>query len=48
MSAHQLQPVEMANPAQARSDDREIQGLGFDLAETQQNQVGRMQGWLSL
>ena len=48
MSAHHLQAVEMANLAQARSDDPEIRGLGFDLAETQQNQVGRMQGWLSL
>ena len=48
MSAHHLQAVEMANLAQARSDDPEIQGLGFDLAETQLNQVGRMQGWLVL
>ena len=48
MSAHHLQAVEMANLAQARSDDPEIRGLGFDIAETQQNQVGRMQGWLSL
>ncbi len=48
MSAHHLQAVLMANLAQDRSDDREVRGLGFDLAETQQNQVGRMQGWLSL
>ena len=48
MSAHHLQAVEMANLAQARSDDPEIGRLGFDLAETQLNQVGRMQGWLVL
>jgi uncharacterized protein (DUF305 family) len=48
MSAHHLQAVEMANLAQDRSEDPVVQGLGFDLAETQQNQVGRMQGWLSL
>jgi uncharacterized protein (DUF305 family) len=48
MSAHHLQAVEMANLAQDSSEDPVVQGLGFDIAETQQNQVGRMQGWLSL
>ena len=48
MSAHHLQAVTMANLAQERSDDPAIRGLAFDMAETQQNQVGRMQGWLSL
>lgn len=48
MSAHHLQAVTMANLAQVRSEDPEVRGLAFDVAETQQNQVGRMQGWLSL
>jgi len=48
MSAHHLQGVEMANLALERSTDDAVRGLAFDIAETQQNQVGRMQGWLSL
>lgn len=48
MSAHHLQAVETADLAQTRRSDREVRGRGFDLAGTQQNQVGRMQGWLSL
>jgi uncharacterized protein (DUF305 family) len=48
MGAHHLQGVAMANLAVERSDDRAVRGLAFDIAETQQNQVGRMQGWLSL
>ncbi|RFU19723.1 DUF305 domain-containing protein [Geodermatophilus marinus] len=48
MSRHHLQAVEMANLVPERSTDPEIRQLAFDIAETQQNQVGRMQGWLSL
>jgi len=48
MSAHHLQAVEMANLALARSTDEAVRGLAFDISSTQQNQVGRMQGWLSL
>ncbi|MDP9429772.1 MAG: DUF305 domain-containing protein [Actinomycetota bacterium] len=48
MSRHHLQGVEMANLALDRSTDPEVRQLAFDIAETQQNQVGRMQGWLAL
>ncbi|MCV2488748.1 DUF305 domain-containing protein [Geodermatophilus sp. YIM 151500] len=48
MAAHHLQAVEMANYVPARSSDPEVEQLAFDIAELQQNQVGRMQGWLSL
>jgi uncharacterized protein (DUF305 family) len=48
MSEHHLQAVEMANVALDRSTDDVVRGLAFDIAETQQNQVGRMQGWLAL
>ena len=48
MSAHHLQGVEMANRALERSTDPAVRTLAFDIAETQQNQVGRMQGWLTL
>lgn len=48
MSRHHLQGVEMANLAQGRSADPVILSLAFDISATQTNQVGRMQGWLSL
>ena len=48
MSAHHLQGVEMANLAADRSQDREVRQLAFDISSTQTNQVGRMQGWLTL
>jgi uncharacterized protein (DUF305 family) len=48
MSTHHLQGVEMANLALERTDDPQIKSLAFDISATQTNQVGRMQGWLSL
>ena len=48
MSTHHVQAVEMANLAQTRSSDPQVQQLAFDIASTQNNQVGRMRGWLSL
>jgi uncharacterized protein (DUF305 family) len=48
MARHHLQGVEMANLALERSQDRAVRGLAFDIAETQNNQVGRMHGWLAL
>jgi uncharacterized protein (DUF305 family) len=48
MSAHHLQGVEMANLAADRSQDPEVRRLAFDISSTQNNQVGRMQGWLTL
>ncbi|WP_324274070.1 DUF305 domain-containing protein [Blastococcus brunescens] len=38
----------MANLVPERSTDPEVEQLAFDIAETQLNQAGRMQGWLSL
>jgi uncharacterized protein (DUF305 family) len=48
MATHHLQAVEMANLAADRSSDSAVRQLAFDIAELQQNQAGRMQGWLSL
>lgn len=48
MSRHHLQAVEMANVALDRTRDPLIHSLAFDISSTQTNQVGRMQGWLSL
>ncbi len=48
MGLHHQQAVEMANLALLRSEDAEVQQLAFDISATQTNQLGRMQGWLSL
>ena len=48
MSRHHLQAVEMADLATTRSTDPDVLRLAFDIASTQTNQVGRMQGWLTL
>lgn len=48
MSRHHLQGVQMADLVAGHSTDPVIRSLGFDIASTQTNQVGRMQGWLSL
>jgi uncharacterized protein (DUF305 family) len=48
MSHHHLQAVEMADLAADRSHDPAVRLMAFDIASTQNNQVGRMQGWLSL
>ena len=48
MSHHHVQAVEMADLAADRSHDPAVRLIAFDIASTQNNQVGRMQGWLSL
>jgi uncharacterized protein (DUF305 family) len=48
MARHHLQGVEMANVALDRTTDPDIRQLAFDISSTQTNQVGRMEGWLSL
>ncbi|MEU5693598.1 DUF305 domain-containing protein [Actinosynnema sp. NPDC020468] len=48
MAAHHLQGVTMANLARDKSADTAIRQLAFDIESTQQEQVGRMKGWLSL
>ncbi len=48
MSHHHIQAVEMADLAADRSHDPAVRLMAFDIGSTQNNQVGRMQGWLSL
>ncbi|MFC3964785.1 DUF305 domain-containing protein [Nocardia jiangsuensis] len=48
MSAHHAQAVEMAGVLLVRSTDTDVRRLAYDILTTQQNQVGRMQGWLQL
>ncbi|HEX2300478.1 MAG TPA: DUF305 domain-containing protein [Pseudonocardiaceae bacterium] len=48
MSVHHRQAVLMAGLARDRSTDLALKSLAFDIERTQLEQVGRMQGWLSL
>ncbi|MDQ4009631.1 MAG: DUF305 domain-containing protein [Actinomycetota bacterium] len=48
MSVHHRQAVLMAGMARDRSTDPVIQSLAFDIETSQLQQVGQMQGWLSL
>lgn len=48
MSVHHNQAIEMAAVAVTRSEDNRVRSLAYDILTTQQNQVGQMQGWLSL
>ncbi|MDO2379083.1 DUF305 domain-containing protein [Rhodococcus electrodiphilus] len=48
MTVHHNQAVEMSAVALTTSDDQRVRNLAYDILTTQQNQVGQMQGWLSL
>ncbi|UYP20332.1 DUF305 domain-containing protein [Rhodococcus sp. Z13] len=48
MIVHHDQAVEMATIAITNSDDDRIRNIAYDILTTQQNQIGQMQGWLSL
>ncbi|HKR52623.1 MAG TPA: DUF305 domain-containing protein [Pseudonocardiaceae bacterium] len=48
MSVHHRQAVLMASLARDRSTDPAIRSVAFDIETNQLEQVGRMQGWLSL
>ena len=48
MSVHHAQAVEMAEIARGKTEGGEIRTLATDIALTQQNQIGQMQGWLSV
>lgn len=48
MSVHHVQAVTLANWARDHSSDPAIKQLAFDIGSTQNEQVGRMKGWLML
>lgn len=48
MSVHHNQAIEMAAVAVTESEDERVRSLAYDILTTQQNQVGQMQGWLTL
>lgn len=48
MSVHHRQAVEMGDIARLRGGSPEIRSLGYDISTTQNGQIGRMQGWLTL
>lgn len=47
MSVHHAQAVEMATAEVTGGADPAVKNLAFDILTTQQNQIGRMQGWLT-
>lgn len=47
MQVHHAQAVDMAMIIRDRSDDRAIRYLAYDIALTQQEQIGEMHGWLA-
>jgi uncharacterized protein (DUF305 family) len=48
MTVHHRQAATMAALARAQGSEPRIRGLAFDIETTQLEQIGRMQGWLSL
>lgn len=48
MSVHHQQAVTMATLARERADDVAVRQLAFDIETNQRDQIGRMQGWLSV
>jgi uncharacterized protein (DUF305 family) len=48
MSVHHTQAVQMAAFELSAGSDPDVKRLAYDIVTTQQNQVGRMQGWLQL
>ncbi|WP_224389765.1 DUF305 domain-containing protein [Pseudonocardia sp. ICBG1293] len=48
MTVHHRQAVEMASWERDRASDPRVRQLAFDIETTQNQQVGRMQGWLGL
>ena len=47
MSVHHDQAVDMATTELTGGADPAVKNLAFDILTTQQNQIGRMQGWLT-
>ncbi|ARP69942.1 DUF305 domain-containing protein [Streptomyces pluripotens] len=48
MAVHHQQAVEMSYIIRDRTENREVRGLAYDIAQTQANQRGMMLGWLDL
>ena len=48
MTAHHAQAVEMAEIIRDRTEDAALRLLAADIALTQQQQIGRMRGWLDV
>lgn len=47
MSVHHAQAVDMATTEITGGADPAVKNLAFDILTSQQNQIGRMQGWLT-
>lgn len=46
MSEHHAQAVEMSLLTLQRADSRDVAALAYDIATSQQNQIGQMEAWL--
>ncbi|MGL4745069.1 MAG: DUF305 domain-containing protein [Dermatophilaceae bacterium] len=46
MQTHHAQAVEMALLVRDRSDDEQLRAVAYDIATSQQQQMGQMYGWL--
>ncbi|RCV54034.1 DUF305 domain-containing protein [Marinitenerispora sediminis] len=46
MSAHHAQAVDMSMTVLETAEDPTLRTVAYDIATTQQSQIGRMQGWL--
>lgn len=47
MQSHHAQAVEMSMIVRDRTDDARVRTLAYDIALTQQQQIGQMYGWLT-
>lgn len=48
MTVHHNQAIEMSAIAVTSSQDQYVRNLAYDILTTQQNQVGQMEGWLTM
>ncbi|ROR91830.1 DUF305 domain-containing protein [Nocardioides aurantiacus] len=48
MQVHHAQAVEMSLIVRDKSDDPEVRALAYDIATSQQQQIGQMAAWLQL
>ncbi|MFG1697133.1 DUF305 domain-containing protein [Nonomuraea sp. NPDC049309] len=48
MQAHHAQAVQMALIVRDRTEDQEVRTLAYDIATTQQHQIGQMYAWLQM
>jgi uncharacterized protein (DUF305 family) len=48
MSVHHSQAVEMSMIVRDKTDSRDVRSIAYDIALTQEQQIGQMSGWLTV